>query len=232
MKAKIYNQKGKETGIAELPESVFNVPFNSDTVHEVVVSMNSNARVTIAHTKNRGDVRGGGKKPWQQKGLGRARHGSRRSPIWKGGGVTFGPLKDKNFSRKINKKVKVKALYMLLSQKLKDNQILFLDNVEIKSAKAKDAKVMLKNISTISGFKELETKRRNAAFIYISEKNLNTQRSFNNFGNISVAPVTNMSPIDLVTYKYIIIADPAKAVTFLESKLKNKIISKKLTPKR
>ncbi|MDP3725882.1 MAG: 50S ribosomal protein L4 [bacterium] len=222
METIIYNQLGKKTGSIKLPEKVFNVPFNSDTVHEVVVSMNSNARVAIAHTKNRGDVRGGGRKPWQQKGLSRARHGSRRSPIWKGGGVTFGPSKDKNFSRKINKKVKVRALYMLLSQKLKDGQILFLDRVEIKSGKTKDAKVILKNISAISGFKEIETKRRNAAFIYISEKNLNTQRSFNNFGNISIAPVTNMNPIDLVTYKYIIITDPEKSCSFLTGKMKNK----------
>ena len=222
MESSIYNQSGKKVGQVKLPEKVFNVPFNSDTVHEVIVSMRSNARDPIAHTKGRGVVRGGGRKPWQQKGLGRARHGSRRSPLWKGGGVTFGPSKEKNFERKINKKVKAKVLYMLLSQKLKDEQILFLDRLDVQSAKTKDAKNILKSISTISGFKELETKKRNAVFVYIPEKNPNVQRSFNNFGNISVAPVTAMNPIDVVTYKYIVIVDPARAVTFLEAKLKNK----------
>lgn len=222
METTIYNQLGKKVGSVKLPEKIFNAPFKSDTVHEVIVSMRSNARSPIAHTKDRSAVRGGGRKPWQQKGLGRARHGSRRSPLWRGGGITFGPSKEKNFERKINKKVKAKVLYMLLSQKLKDGQVLFLDRIDVKSAKTKDAKEILKNLSTISGFKELVTKKRNAAFIYIPEKNLNIQRSFNNFGNISVASVAAMNSIDLVTYKYVIIADPAKALTFLEGKIKNK----------
>ncbi len=117
MESKIYNTSGKSVGNIKLPEGIFGLKWNADLVHEVVRLMNSNSRTAIAHTKTRGEVRGGGKKPWKQKGTGRARHGSSRSPIWVGGGVTHGPRNDKNFDRKINKKAKTKALFTILSRK-------------------------------------------------------------------------------------------------------------------
>ena len=110
METTVYNQKGTEAGKIKLSEAVFGLKWNADLVHQVVVSMNSVARTNVAHTKNRGEVRGGGKKPWQQKGTGRARHGSIRSPLWVGGGVTHGPRKDKDYSRKVNKKMKSKKV--------------------------------------------------------------------------------------------------------------------------
>ena len=94
MDAKIYNTDGKDVGVYKLPESIFALPWNGDLVHQVVVAMEGNARTPVAHTKGRGEVRGGGKKPWRQKGTGRARHGSICSPIWRGGGGTHGPLKE------------------------------------------------------------------------------------------------------------------------------------------
>ena len=118
MNAKVYNQSGKEAGEIKLPEAVFGLPWNVSAerlVHQVTVSMMGNQRIPIAHTKTRGEVSGSGIKPWRQKGTGRARHGSRRSPIWVGGGVSGGPRNDKNFSRKINKKMKTKALFTVLS---------------------------------------------------------------------------------------------------------------------
>ena len=104
LKTKLYNSEGKESGEVELPESVFGVKLVDDLVHQVVVAQMANARQVLADTKDKGEVRGGGKKPWKQKGTGRARHGSSRSPLWKGGGVTFGPTNDRNFSKMINKK--------------------------------------------------------------------------------------------------------------------------------
>src|SRR3954466_2367188 len=108
MKTDIYNTEGKKAGSIDLPEAVFNQPWNNALIHQVVVSMQANARTNVAHTKDRGEVRGGGRKPWQQKGTGRARHGSIRSPIWKGGGVTHGPRNEKVFSRAIPKKMRAK----------------------------------------------------------------------------------------------------------------------------
>ncbi|KKT21953.1 MAG: 50S ribosomal protein L4, partial [Candidatus Nomurabacteria bacterium GW2011_GWF2_43_8] len=137
--AKIYNQKGAETGTISLPDRVFAAKWRSDLVHQVVESMRSNKRAGTADTKDRGEVRGGGSKPWKQKGTGRARHGSSRSPIWVGGGVTHGPLAEKNYKRKISKKMRAQALFSVLSKKLKDGEIIFIDSLSLSGIKTKNA---------------------------------------------------------------------------------------------
>jgi len=208
METNVYNQSGKASGKVTLPEAVFSVQWNADLVHQVAVSMMSNARDPIAHTKTRGEVRGGGKKPWQQKGLGRARHGSSRSPIWVGGGVAHGPRNDKNYTKKINKKMKTAALYSILSKKFKDGEVLFLDSISFDAPKAKDAQGVLAAISTVKGFEKLAGKRKNSAFIAVPAKDRVVEKSFGNFGNVEVGEIRNMNPLHVLNYKYLVIANP------------------------
>lgn len=215
MEAKVLNQQGKETGKVTLPESVFGLSWNGDLVHQVVTSMLSTARDPIAHTKMRGEVRGGGKKPWKQKGTGRARHGSTRSPIWVGGGVTHGPRNDKNYNRKVNKKMKAKAVYTILSKKMKDGQIIFVDSVAVADGKSKNALEILKALG-------LAERRNKSAYIAFGKKDAVSERAFSNFGNVVVDEVRNINPVDILQYKYVVITDPTASVAFLESKMESK----------
>src|SRR4030042_3829755 len=114
----VYNQKIEKVSDINISDKWFELEFNSDLVHQIYIAMKSNERITIAHAKGRSEVRGGGKKPWAQKHTGRARHGSTRSPLWKGGGVTGGPLKDKDYSKKINKKMSRLAALMSFIKKI------------------------------------------------------------------------------------------------------------------
>src|SRR3989338_9588952 len=147
MNLPLYNQQAENIGKVELPDNVFGLPMNGDLLHQVVVSQMSNKRQNVAHTKERGEVRGGGKKPWRQKGTGRARHGSIRSPIWKGGGVTFGPRKERVFKKKINKKMARKALFLALSSKVKDKEMIVIDGIAFNSWKTKEMAVVVNKIS-------------------------------------------------------------------------------------
>ncbi len=211
METTLYNQKGESAGKISLPETVFNVPWNADLVHQVVVSMASSARQPIAHTKTRGEVSGGGKKPWQQKGTGRARHGSTRSPIWVGGGIAHGPRNEKKYDRKINKKAKTKALYTILSQKMRDGEILFLNSLTFGAPKAKDAKATLLTLSKIKGFEKLATKPKNVAIIAVPKRNSDLVKSFRNFGNVDVEEFRTINPLSVMNHKYIVIADPTES---------------------
>ncbi len=221
MESPIYNQNGKSAGKITLPESVFGVPWNADLVHEIVRLMNSNSRHAIANTKTRGEVRGGGKKPWKQKGTGRARHGSSRSPIWVGGGVTHGPRADKNFDRKINKKAKVQALYSILSRKFKDGEILFVDSLNIASPKSKDAKKIIDSLATIKGFEKLGTKPTNAAMFALDKKTASLTKSFRNFGNVSLEDFRNINPVSILNHTYLIVTNPEVSLKLLSAKVKS-----------
>lgn len=218
MKASVYSQTGQQKGTVTLPEQVFGLPWNADLVHQVVISLESNKRTPVAHTKERGDVRGGGKKPWRQKGTGRARHGSIRSPLWKGGGVTFGPRNDRNYKKKINRKMKTKALYTVLSRKLKDGELLFVDNISITSPKTAQAKEILLSLSAIPNFKQLATKRKNAAIVSVTQRDENIEKSFKNFGNITIGKIQNLNPSDVLKYKYLVVSNPKESISFLSSK--------------
>jgi large subunit ribosomal protein L4 len=220
MESTVYNQQGKVSGKISLPEGIFGLPWNSDLVHEVVRLMNSNARSPIAHAKTRGEVRGGGKKPWRQKGTGRARHGSTRSPIWVGGGVAHGPRNEKNFSRKINKKARIKALFTILSRKYKDGEILFIDSLSIAAPKTKDAKTILTSLSKIKGYEKLSSKTKNTAVIAIDAKTDAITKSFQNFGNVAVEELRTINPVSILNHTYLILTNPESVMKDLGAKIK------------
>ncbi len=223
MEAHVYSTDGKKTGSIALPESVFGVKWNDALMYQVVTVMEANSRRPVAHTKGRGDVRGGGKKPWQQKGTGRARHGSIRSPIWKGGGVTHGPRNEKIYAREIPKKMRAKALFMALSRKLKDGEVLFVDAISFAAPKTAEAKKALLSLSSVKGYEALSgSKRKNLAFIAMPTRDENALKSFNNIGSVEVDAVANLNPVDVLKYKYVVITNPKESVATIEKRAAKK----------
>ncbi len=217
--AVIYNTKGEEVGKFKLPEDIFGLRWNADLVHQVIQSLQSTARKNIAHTKTRGEVRGGGKKPWQQKGTGRARHGSTRSPIWVGGGVAHGPRNDKNFDRKVNQKMKAKALYTILSKKFREGEVLFMDSIALSAPKTKEAKGIMSSFAKVDMFKNMAAKRSNALLLATDQKNETLEKGFRNFGNVSVSEARNLNPVELANYKYVMFVNPEESVKAIAGKL-------------
>ena len=149
IKYDMYSQTGEKIKQVDLNPAIFGVELNNTLVHQAAVAQMSNARNVLAHTKDRSEESGGGKKPWRQKGTGRARHGSSRSPIWIGGGGTFGPTKNRNFSKKINKKKKSKALFMCLSDRVNDKDLVLLDQLVTKENKTKEFVALIKNLKDL-----------------------------------------------------------------------------------
>lgn len=209
---------GKEAGVVALPETVFGAKWNNDLVHQVITAMQANARTPIAHAKDRSEVEGTTKKPWKQKGTGSARSGNRRSPIWRGGGVTHGPRNERTFKQKINKKMRVKALYAILTKKYTDGEILFVDSFTYSEPKTKEAKATLVALSKIQGFEKLATKRANAALIASTKADVNVTKSLQNIGSVQLEDVRSLSPVDVLKYKYLILVGGDDAVKQIESR--------------
>lgn len=232
MEAPIYSLDGKKAGTITLPESVFGLPWNADLVHQVAVSLASSKRKNVAHTKDRSEVSGGGKKPWRQKGTGRARHGSIRSPIWVGGGVTHGPRKEKNYERVVSKKMRAKALNTILSRKFKDGEILFVDSVSLSEPKTSVAIKSLNTLAGVEGFERLFSKKKNAAIIALATKNKEVERAFANLGNIEVLEARNLHPLILLEKKFLVIENPEESFKNFPGKaLSKKEPKKKSAPK-
>lgn len=205
MKVKLYNQSGEETGSIELSDAIFDLPLNHDLIHQAVVTQMANSRKILAHTKGRGAVRGGGKKPWRQKGTGRARHGSIRSPIWKGGGVTHGPLKEKIYSKKINKKAKQKALFMALSSKVKDDQLRVVDSISLDEIKTKKIKEIFSKISGIlNGYKK-DKKKQDSILLVQPDSNKDLVRAARNLSFVELVRADSLNIIDILENKYLVL---------------------------
>jgi large subunit ribosomal protein L4 len=217
--AVVYSMTGGKAGTIALPAELFGAAWNADLVHQVVVGMQANARFIVAHTKFRGEVSGGGKKPWKQKGTGRARHGSTRSPIWKGGGVTHGPRAEKVYAVKINRKMRAAALASVLSRKLRDGEVIFVDSFAFSAPSTKEAMGALRSLATAAGQENLVTKRKNAAVIALASKDATIEKSFRNIGSLITEEVRNLNPLDLMTKKYLVIEKPAESLAMLSARL-------------
>ncbi|OGZ44993.1 MAG: 50S ribosomal protein L4 [Candidatus Ryanbacteria bacterium RIFCSPHIGHO2_01_FULL_48_27] len=208
---KVYNLQGEEAGSEQLPEALFGMPWNNSLVKQVVDAKLANSRNVIAHAKGRGEVSGGGKKPWRQKGTGRARHGSIRSPIWVGGGVTHGPNKEKNYSQKINKQMQRKALLISLSRKAKDGEIMILDTVRMQEPKTKLAAKAFTALSHVPAFPKLGQKG-GRVLLMIPGKDDVVVRATRNLPYVTPQEARNMDLLSVLEHKYIIIPKEALAV--------------------
>lgn len=214
MEFPLYNQNAENIGTVELADSVFGLPMNQDLLHQVITSQMSNKRQVLAHTKGRGEVRGGGKKPWKQKGTGRARHGSIRSPIWRSGGVTSGPTKEKNFKKDINKKMMQKALKVALSSKARDGQLFILDAINIGTSdasvgairpKTKEMDTVMKKFTTILG-------RLNNVLLVTPTDSAVLYKSARNLPYLDTIEARNLNPLVLLEANRVILSKESLAV--------------------
>ncbi len=198
----VYNAVGEIIGQRTLMPQIFNCDIKEGLVHLAVVAQQANARVVLADTKSRGEVRGGGKKPWKQKGTGRARHGSIRSPIWRGGGITFGPRAERNYSLKINKKAKKSALCMVLSDKAQNKNIVLLDTDAFHAQKTKEALALLKKLPF--GFSEKRKKQHSIGCV-MPQGSTVVSRGFRNISFAHLLQANSLNVIDVLKVKKLMV---------------------------
>ncbi len=203
-KINIYNHEAKIETEKTLDNDVFALKPNLALIHQAMLAQMANERQVLAHTKDRSEVRGGGKKPWKQKGTGRARAGSSRSPLWIGGGITFGPRKDRNFSQKINKKMKQKALLMVLGDKVSQKALIALKDLNWDVYKTKEFNKL------ITLFQKDILKNDKRSFLIINDsKNDKLKYSARNLAGVKIINFENINIIDLLKFKYLIMTEGA-----------------------
>lgn len=194
-KIPVYNQEGKEVGSTELNPALFAVAVKPEVVRQAVIAQQANSRSVVAHVKTRAEVRGGGRKPWRQKGTGRARHGSIRSPLWVGGGKTFGPRNIRNFSQKINKKLKRKALAMALSDKAHSRQVIVLDQLVLPEAKTKLFAAILKKLPI----------KKPSVLTVLPAKDLTLTRASSNLPHAKTITANSLNIVDVLKHRYLLV---------------------------
>lgn len=205
MKLKTYNQSGKATEGMEVSDKVFAVASNNDLIHQAYEAISSGQRQILAHTKTRGDRAGSGIKPWKQKGTGRARVGSARTPVWRKGGVIFGPRNDRNFKKDINKKMNAKAIAMVLSGKAKDSELIIVESFEVKEKKTKEIAKILNNL-----------KIKGSILLAFSEKEKDLRMIGQNIEKVSVVLTSQLNVLDMLKKKNIVMSEDS--VKYLEGK--------------
>lgn len=189
---------GERVGDLKVSDQVFGVKPNAALVHEVAVAARANARRSIASTKTRGEVRGGGKKPWKQKGTGRARQGSIRSPQWIGGGITFGPTSERNFQVKVNKKLKRKAMLMALSDKVASEKFVVLDALDTNVPKTK---ILATTLTRLPMDK--------TTLIVAASSHASLVRMSRNVPHVKCVSVQSLGLIDVLTYRSMLVLQDA-----------------------
>jgi len=194
VKISIYNLEGKTIKDINLNPEIFGVYENPFVLAQVVAAQMANSRSAISHTKTRGEVSGGGKKPWRQKGTGRARAGSTRSPLWIGGGITFGPRNIKNYSKRIPSKIKTQAIKMLLSEKIKNKKFIVLDSFQLPKISTSQIQALFEKLPIEEG----------SILVVLSEMNANVELSLANIPFAKVVRVENLSALNLMKYDYVV----------------------------
>ncbi len=202
MKYPVYNIKGEKTEEVSLDKEIFGLKVNPDLIHQVILAQRNNRRQGTAQTKDRSAVRGGGRKPWRQKGTGRARAGSNRSPIWIGGGVTFGPTKERNYKKAIPKKMRKKALFMILSAKAQDKAIILLDELSLEKIKTKQLATIINKLPV----------GEKSCLVALDKKDDNIILSARNIPLLAVIEARNLNSLDLVNVQYLIMPKAALKV--------------------
>lgn len=217
----VFSKNGETLSSVALPAELFGVSWRPDLVHQVVTAQQANARKNRAHTKDRSEVAGGGKKPWKQKGTGQARHGSIRSPLWRHGGVTFGPRNERDYHEKTNRGMRALALACVLSQKARDGEVILVEKLAFAAPSAASAK---KTIAVLekSASASMMRKHKNAALVALATYDASTVKSFRNFANLKTEEARNVNPVDLLAHKYLIIEDPATAFPALLARVKRR----------
>jgi large subunit ribosomal protein L4 len=200
----IYNTRNEKVGEIGLNQQIFNVEVKEHLLHDVVRMQLAARRGGNASTKTRVEVRGGGSKPWRQKGTGRARSGSRRSPLWRGGGVIFGP-KPRDYSFKLNRKVKKQALAMAMSARLQEGNLIVLDTFDMEAIKTKDFLSVMNVLQIENGI------------IVVDQTNEKLQKSSRNAYGFKVLPVDGLNVYDILLHKKLVLVQPV--IDSLEKRL-------------
>lgn len=204
-KVKLISQEGAECGKLEVKDEVFSVPVRADIIHAGCVRYLSNKRRGTSSTKTRAEVSGGGRKPWKQKGTGRARAGSIRSPLWKGGGITFGP-KPRDYEKLMPQKVRRLAIKSALSSRFSSNKIVFLDSIKLTAPSTKDFIDMLKKL-----------KVQDKALVIVKEKDAFLEKSAGNLKKVKIITANRINPYDIISADTIILTKDS--VKFIEEVL-------------
>jgi large subunit ribosomal protein L4 len=193
-KVAIYNTTGQQTGEIDLSEGIFGVEVNEAVLHQAVVLQLANQRLGTHKTKTRAEVRGGGRKPWKQKGTGRARAGSTRSPIWVGGGITFGP-QPRSYKKTLPRKVRRLALKAALASKIEGGNIVVLEGLQMSAPKTKDMVAVLKNLNFADG----------KTLIVVSENDVNVEKSANNIPGVKTVLPTGLNVYDILYHNKLVL---------------------------